>query len=521
MFSLYYCTGEFVTQTCFEGRFGEEKGSSQFGGQIIFHAPEKDTQVVVGHISYLEVTFAGQAFRLGRYPIHFHLNGDMSQSYVKGCAIHETFNRAINVHGSHNILIESNVVYNVMGGALFLEDGIETGNTFQYNLVCFVRASSSLLNDDITPASYWVTNPNNTYIHNTAVGGTHFGFWYRMHDHPDGPSFTESVCPQRVPILKFQFNTAHSFGWFGLWIFQEYYPGLDGSCNPTSAAPAYIENFTAWNNEKGAEFVNYGSVIITGARFVQNVLAGFEGKRSLNAPVDNSSLSPTVNDTLIVGQASNTVNQNSKGVTKAGFIWPYGDPMEAHNIKFINFDAVDAVAMMYTKIDGTCSELCGGYTNRLSSMKYENVQYRIKYRWMHEGVIKDMDGSLSGTNTPTKLLPTDGNPPAGCTISSSYVSPDGLDAAECPFDMNFHRFAFNNLYPSSLAGKTFIATDSNDRNSSSEYRSHRVSHPDGHTVVLVGGLVYTFIFEGAEDITNVSFTGRFGNFDVSTPNILI
>ena len=65
--------------------------------------------------------------RIGRYPVHFHLNGDMSESYVKSCAIHQTFNRAINIHNSHNILIQNNVIYDVMGGALFLEDSIETG----------------------------------------------------------------------------------------------------------------------------------------------------------------------------------------------------------------------------------------------------------------------------------------------------------------------------------------------------------------------------------------------------------
>ena len=37
-----------------------------------------------------------------------------------------------------------------MGGAFFLEDGIETNNTFQYNLGVFVKPSSSLRNDDIT-----------------------------------------------------------------------------------------------------------------------------------------------------------------------------------------------------------------------------------------------------------------------------------------------------------------------------------------------------------------------------------
>ena len=156
MFFFFCILGEFATQTCFQGRFGEEMGSDEFGAQIMLHAPVKDKNLAIAHLSYVEVTHAGQAFRLGRYPVHFHLNGDMSKSYVRGCAIHHTFNRAINIHGTHRTLVEHNVVYNIMGGAIFLEDGIETENIFQYNLAVFVKPSTSLRNDDVTPASFWV-----------------------------------------------------------------------------------------------------------------------------------------------------------------------------------------------------------------------------------------------------------------------------------------------------------------------------------------------------------------------------
>ena len=57
-----------------------------------------------------------------------------------------------------------------MGGAVFIEDGIEHGNKIQYNLVVFCKQSTSLQNDDITPAAFWVTNPNNTLQHNAAAG---------------------------------------------------------------------------------------------------------------------------------------------------------------------------------------------------------------------------------------------------------------------------------------------------------------------------------------------------------------
>lgn len=98
------------------------------------------------------------------------------------------------------LLADFKVLYNIMGGAFFLEDGIETNNTFQYNLGTFVRPSSSLRNDDVTPSVFWVTNPNNIIIHNAAAGSSHFGYWYRMKEHPEGPSFDASICPIAVPL---------------------------------------------------------------------------------------------------------------------------------------------------------------------------------------------------------------------------------------------------------------------------------------------------------------------------------
>ena len=111
----------------------------------------KSPESVIGRLSNVELFHVGQAYRLGRYPIHFHMNGDMPSSYVVECAIHESFNRATNIHASNYLTIESNFIYNIMGGAFFLEDGVEIGNVFKNNLAIFVVASSSGINEDLTP----------------------------------------------------------------------------------------------------------------------------------------------------------------------------------------------------------------------------------------------------------------------------------------------------------------------------------------------------------------------------------
>lgn len=54
-FSCSYDKGEFATQTCFQGRFGEEAGSDQFGGCIMFHAPRQNENLAIGRLEYVEV----------------------------------------------------------------------------------------------------------------------------------------------------------------------------------------------------------------------------------------------------------------------------------------------------------------------------------------------------------------------------------------------------------------------------------------------------------------------------------
>ena len=76
----------------------------------------------------------GQNLTLARYPIHWHLIGEGKGQYIKTAAIHDTYNRCVTVHGTHNVRVENNVTYNIVGHCFFLEDGIEHGNQFVRNL---------------------------------------------------------------------------------------------------------------------------------------------------------------------------------------------------------------------------------------------------------------------------------------------------------------------------------------------------------------------------------------------------
>jgi hypothetical protein len=193
-------SNQFESQSCFNGKFGEELGSDEFGAITLFAAKNRDMQEAVIHLSYVEFFWVGQAFRVGRYPIHFHLLGNVTGSYAKGCAIHNSFNRAMTIHGITGVLAERIVTYNIKGLSFFIEDGIEENNIVRRNLAVYTKQSSSLLNPDVTPAAFWIVNPNNQIYENAAAGGTHFGFWYRVQRHPDGPSETNDYCSNNVPL---------------------------------------------------------------------------------------------------------------------------------------------------------------------------------------------------------------------------------------------------------------------------------------------------------------------------------
>ncbi len=442
---VYVCVfaGEFVTQTCFQGRFGDETDKDGFGAHIMIAPERQSTYRAIARIEYVELTYVGQAFKLARYPIHFHLVGNANGSYVRGCGIHNSFNRAVNIHGTHFLLMEHVVIYNIRGGAFFLEDGIETGNILQYSLAVFVISSNSLLNDDITPAGFWVTNPNNYIRHNAVAGGTHFGYWYRMKEHPEGPSYTNKIFPRTAPLGCFYNNTAHSLGWFGLWIFQVYYP----------LVPAMFDTFFAWNCEKGVEWVNCGDIQFANFTMVCNEKAGIEAKMiNTKYPYDDIN-GPMMKDSLIVGHVPGVCT--STECTDRGIILPFNAGLLVNNVKFINFDNPNCACLGITVIDGICNFGCGGYKYLFKGIEYRNSPNKANFRWDYDGIFIDLDGTLSGKEAGTSVLTAAaaGLDPARCPVSADPFSKGDENAMYCSPQVKSIRFAFNQI---SVSIHTFI-----------------------------------------------------------------
>ena len=490
--------GQFAVQTCFNGRFGAETVGDQFGSQIMLHKGPNNK--VVGRIEYIEVTHAGQAFRLGRYPIHFHLNGDVSDSYVRGCGIHHTFNRAVTIHAVDYLLVEKNVAYNIMGHAYFLEDGIEQGNIIQDNLGIFVRASSSLLNVDITPATFWVVNPNNTLRRNAAAGGSHFGFWYRLPENPTGPSFTTSVEPLHLPLGEFTNNSAHSFGWYGIWIFPSYHPGSASTCDERT--PAVFENFLSWRNVRGVEFSEVGAVQLKHSVMLDNQLAGVEYTLVTAAWGKNGSL---IEDVLIVAHSglreydNVTVRGSAPICTVAGVKTPHSYYLTVSNVTFVNFNETNCFAVQACS---HCRVNQGGFETRFEKVELHNSPNVVSWQWQHEQVLRDLDGTLTGISGGALMPWMNALPSEYCQI---YPNSGGaVEGAICNANVQFIRFALRNPIPSSLTFRKLNAT-SQHGTVALEYVFKRIIFGPGYMGIIPTSEIYTLEWSEGERFNNISY----------------
>jgi cell migration-inducing and hyaluronan-binding protein len=166
----------------------DDAATSYFGGHIMAMAGSHM------YVDGVELNRMGQNMHLARYPIHFHVLGEGQGQYVRNAAIHDTYSRCVTVHGTNNLRIENNVTFNTVGHCFFMEDGIEHGNQFVHNLGIMTKCHPTLpcqptnlgipsergpsgqqsdhvlIPSDNTAATYWITNPANTYVDNVAAG---------------------------------------------------------------------------------------------------------------------------------------------------------------------------------------------------------------------------------------------------------------------------------------------------------------------------------------------------------------
>lgn len=360
--------------------------ASKLGGHMMIMGSDAATietdpaMTSSGRLSGVELRRMGQFDRLGRYPFHWHRNGVSTGDYIEGSAIHQSIQRGIAVHGTSNVRLSDNVVYNTPGHAIGIETGAEYDNVVAGNLalnpvpVTLTQATLRTQGDD-RAAAYWIKGVNNSVTDNVAAGGMFGGFWF---DDPeqDGQS-----------RLTFTGNTAHSHavtGGAAVWLEgrrlnfgQLQFSGLSLHKNgigfwPDNDSPATVEDSTFADNKVAA----------TGD---SNVIASSVVGRTANVEV----IGPTYNERW--GGAGIRVYNNGSTIS---------------DVTFVNFTD-DAAAVS------------------ASACRNEAVRFFAdRVRWVNavpayctgDTVIADQDGSFSGTGRPATIVsdPVMFTPDLGC-----------------------------------------------------------------------------------------------------------
>lgn len=184
------------------------------------------------HISGIEIQRGGQRGKIRRYPIHWHMLSylgtntlnDATGQYFKNSSINESSNRGVVIHGTNGVRIENNIVYKVLGHAIFTENAVERRNLFKGNLILNVRNPEpqyALKKHELKgyrkgSAGFWISNPDNMTTDNHVGDIDGIGYWLAFPSRPFGESSDvlysdgNRMTPRRMLFGVFKNNSAHS-----------------------------------------------------------------------------------------------------------------------------------------------------------------------------------------------------------------------------------------------------------------------------------------------------------------------
>lgn len=435
----------------FQGDPSEETKNEFYGAHLMLHSRGS-----IARISYTEFCHVGQGRIIGRYPIHFHRVEDASESFVVGNAVHESFARVVAIHGTNFLRVQKNVGYRVYGHNYFIEDGVETNNLLEDNLGVSTIQIWTLINTDVTAATFWITNPNNIVRRNRAAGGDWFGFWYQLENRATGPSSNPDICPDGIPLGLFKDNVAHSYNAFGLRIYEyiprqfpcEVYSDFDTNdwFEKNPPVPAVFENFLAFKNfENGLMAEHIGSVEFRNFIIVDSRLSGIQISQTNFTRQDEAKVNGAVIIGVSIGNADNDTTRYNNSV---GFTTPRTDNLLINNVSFYNFKS--SYNMSAFKSCSKCwhfkLKITGGKTTKFSKLSFTNVDRRIIWDGTKKEVYIDLDGSFFGIKANASITAyyphLDGI--SECFIANSSIYDDSII---CNSNVRIRPIMFRNLRP--------------------------------------------------------------------------
>jgi len=187
-----------------------------------FHGPHLmilQTPKVAQNIIGVDFRGFGQQGTAGRYPINFHVCGNVAGTIVARNTVRHSHQRCYVVHATDYVKLEYNIAFDTFGHCFMLEDGIEEENSFFHNLGLETKIMPdegliSIAESDQFAATFWAANPKNYFLGNVAAGSEDNGFWYEFLETVRGASTKLDSAymknPSQIPMGYHRKNVMHS-----------------------------------------------------------------------------------------------------------------------------------------------------------------------------------------------------------------------------------------------------------------------------------------------------------------------
>jgi hypothetical protein len=216
-------------------------------------------------INNVKVEKCGQRGILARYCMHFHEAGKCEGCVAHGNVVENSHQRGIVIHGTHITEVSNNVLYDVRGAGIYLEDGNELYNNVQYNVNicpweftglmqgCTLPGTDNREADTaINQAAIWTLDHTNNFIGNRAAN--HFnGLFFQPSFQSDGRGFVaRQICTQNTPLGRVMGNMNHGMGRFGTYFVEQDWPRhVSGSIENNGITGTNCPAFDASGNDLG------------------------------------------------------------------------------------------------------------------------------------------------------------------------------------------------------------------------------------------------------------------------------
>jgi hypothetical protein len=329
-----------------------------FGGQVMVMNLASSLK-----LDGVELRQMGQAGKLGRYPIHWHVLsyrstdgaflGDAIGHFVRNSSVWNSRQRCMVIHGTNGVELRNNVCYDIKGHGIFLEDAVERRNVIEGNLVLRVRSPiDSLLvaNHEQrgtgggcggAASGYWLTNPDNTVRNNAAADAQGYGFWLSYPELPVKEGARVPIRPANLAHAPFEFNSARANGHFGVALECAM---KDAAGNTQVAKYAPTTTGAAFDYSNGLRFT------LRGLTMAKNRMGGYLNRtslpdyrqfavagnlqRSITGAVDAG----TLKHALVVANSLNNRQTPPSSVDPQLGIASYHSQMDVNENTFIGFE---------------------------------------------------------------------------------------------------------------------------------------------------------------------------------------